>query len=191
MHGIDYCSLQASFRTVGFCWQSPTSVPLRCVQGVEVVFVQSVITCNNLGGLGPHECPERNIRYTNIGSDFGDGTAESVVVDLIVTNLTVCEANNAIRNGGTDLQTGQFGQVNRVDDYGADIKYGFFLARTDIPVALSHPFSVVFLDFEFGDQRWLTESMIVHAAISVATIEHACREPHQPSSCLSTTVIIE
>eukprot|EP00965_Chrysotila_dentata_P112674 3723578-Pleurochrysis_carterae.AAC.1 len=168
----------------------PSPLP-AFLNGVDLNFVESIITCNNLGGLGPDDCPDRNIRYTNIGTDFGDGTTEPVIVDLVVTNLTLYEVNNNIRNGRTSLQTGQFGQVNLVDDYIADFKYEFFLTGTDIPVTFSNPFNVIFLDFDYGEAERLRESVIVRGGTSIATIEDACRDQNQPSPCLSTTVLIE
>eukprot|EP00965_Chrysotila_dentata_P024539 812260-Pleurochrysis_carterae.AAC.2 len=164
---------------------------ISCAEGVDLDFTKSFVTCNNLGGLGPDNCPDKNIRYTNIGTDFGDGTTEPVVVDLVVTNLTLYKANNADGNGRADIVTGQLGQVNLADDFIADFKYDFFLTGTEIPVALSNPFNLLFLDLDYSNQQALTESVIVRGGTSIATIEDACRDQNQPSPCLNTTVIVE
>eukprot|EP00965_Chrysotila_dentata_P253631 6211343-Pleurochrysis_carterae.AAC.7 len=63
--------------------------PCCVTQGAFLNFADANVTCSNLGGLGgnplfPADCPQE-LRYSNIGFDFGDGTTEPKPIDLVVS----------------------------------------------------------------------------------------------------------
>jgi len=182
---------------------SPNGIPGAPSQitGVSVNFNDSIITCNRLGGFAPApdepgftpDCTVDELRYTNIGTDFGfsTGPSDNVVVDLVITNLTNYIPNNALRNGRTSEQTGEFGQVNMADDQLTRFAYRFVETGTNTPVTFSTPFDFFFYDIDVGEQGRLAEVITIAGALRVTDIEDACRDQNQPSPCLSGTVIIQ
>jgi len=200
-------------------WVSDTD-PIRF--GVEMSILQSNVTCNNLGGLGAGggkqatpDCTARELRYSNIGVDYGLNGERFVKLDLIVQNTTLYLANGeqGLTNNGKNRQgLGGIGQMNMRDQNNVDFipldyfetEFVYYFVKSgdvgDIAnaIPLSSNIQIMFTDLDFGEAGRLEESVTVCDMVPVpgiekrvSTVEDACSDYNQPDPCLDTTVQVE